>query len=57
MKEKSLPKWLEWAREIQQLCQTGIAFSESEYDTQRYKRLTEIAAEITEPYSDISKND
>jgi ADP-ribose pyrophosphatase YjhB (NUDIX family) len=57
MKEKSLPKWLEWAREIQQLCQTGIAFSESEYDTQRYKRLTEIAAEITESYSDISKNE
>ena len=33
---------------IQQLCQTGIAFSESEYDTQRYNRLTEIAAEIAE---------
>jgi len=54
---KNNPKWLEWAREIQQLCQTGLAFSESEYDTQRYKRLTEIAAEITASHSDISKKE
>jgi len=55
MKNKPIPKWLEWAREIQELCQTGLAFSESEYDTQRYKRLTEIAAEITSSNSDIDK--
>ena len=54
MKDKTLPKWLEWAREIQQLCQTGLAFSESEYETQRYKRLTEIAAEITAAQSNIN---
>ncbi len=57
MKSKTLPKWLEWAREIQQLCQTGLAFSESEYDSQRYKRLIEIAAEITASHSDISKKE
>ena len=55
MKNIPLPKWLEWARQIQQLCQTGLAFSASEYDTQRYNRLTEIAAEITATRSDISK--
>ncbi len=55
MEDKTLPNWLEWAREIQQLCQTGLAFSDSEYDTPRYKRLTEIAAEITAAHSDISK--
>lgn len=57
MKNKTNPKWLKWAREIQQLCQTGLAFSESEYDTQRYKRLTEIAAEITASHSDTSKKE
>jgi ADP-ribose pyrophosphatase YjhB (NUDIX family) len=57
MKEKTSPKWLEWAREIQQLCQTGLAFSASEYDTQRYKRLTGIAAEITASHSGISKEE
>lgn len=55
MKDKTLPKWLEWAREIQQLCQTGLAFSESNYDTQRYKRLTEIAAEIVSAQSTLEK--
>ncbi len=57
MKNKTNPKWLKWAREIQQLCQTGLAFSESEYDTQRYKKLTEIAAEIVATHSYISKNE
>ena len=57
MKNKTNPKWLEWAREIQQLCQTGLAFSESEYDSQRYKRLTEIAAEIVATHSDICKKE
>lgn len=55
MSNNSHPNWLDWAREIQQLCQTGLAFSESDYDTERYKRLTEIAAEITSSFSDIDK--
>lgn len=57
MKNKTNPKWLKWAREIQQLCQTGLAFSESKYDTQRYKKLTKIAAEITASHSDTSKKE
>ena len=57
MKNNSTPKWLEWAREIQQLCQTIITFSESDYDTQRYIRLTEIAAEITASHSDLGKDE
>lgn len=41
-----MPPWLAWAREIEALCQTGLAFS-SGYDAARYRRLMEIAAEIT----------
>lgn len=41
-----MPQWLEWAREIQGLCQTGLAFASTDYETQRYTRLNEIAAEI-----------
>lgn len=55
MTKEPLPKWLDWAREIQQLCQTGLAFSESQYDTDRYKRLLEIAAEITTEHTKINK--
>lgn len=46
MKSDTTPKWLEIAREIQQLAQTGLAFSYSEYDKKRYSRLNEIASEM-----------
>jgi ADP-ribose pyrophosphatase YjhB (NUDIX family) len=42
----NIPKWLGWAREIQALSQTGLTYSNSEYDVQRYHRLEEIAAEM-----------
>jgi ADP-ribose pyrophosphatase YjhB (NUDIX family) len=47
------PRWLEWAREIQSLSQTGYHYSENEYQRERYRRLTEIAAEIFTEYSDL----
>jgi len=43
---EGMPPWLAWAREIAALCQTGLAFS-NDYDTKRYRRLMEIASEIT----------
>jgi ADP-ribose pyrophosphatase YjhB (NUDIX family) len=43
--EKS-QKWLDWAREIQALAQTGLTYSRIDYDIQRYHRLEGIAAEI-----------
>ena len=54
MKKEGTPAWLRWAREIQQLCQTGLAFSENDYDTPRYKRLTEISAEIIAEQSNLN---
>jgi ADP-ribose pyrophosphatase YjhB (NUDIX family) len=42
----TVPQWLEWARQIQALSQTGYHYAENEYQRQRYQRLTEIAAEI-----------
>jgi ADP-ribose pyrophosphatase YjhB (NUDIX family) len=47
------PRWLEWAREIQALSQTGLTYSENDYQTQRYRRLMEIAAEIVESHTDL----
>jgi ADP-ribose pyrophosphatase YjhB (NUDIX family) len=38
--------WLLWAREIQALAQTGLAYTRDVFDRQRYERLREIAAEI-----------
>src|SRR5262245_39151467 len=53
MTNREPPHWLTWAREIQALRQTGLTFSTSEYDTQRYRRLAEIAAEIVAAHTGL----
>ncbi|MCE5252088.1 NUDIX hydrolase [bacterium] len=55
MTEENLPRWLEWAREIQAISQTGLAYSDNEYNNQRYRRLAEIAAEIVESHTGLPK--
>ena len=47
------PRWLDWAREIQALAQTGAHYSENEYQLQRYRRLQEIAADIINEQSNL----
>jgi len=51
----SIPRWLEWAREIQALSQTGITFAHNEYDVERNEKLAAIAAEIVDTYSQYEK--
>ena len=53
MPESVLPRWLEWAREIQALSQTGLHYAQNDYDRQRYQRLLEIAAEVASVYTDL----
>jgi len=48
-------KWLEIAREIQSLSQTGLAFSQTGYDKERYTRFMEIAAEIMNQHTNLDK--
>ncbi len=55
MTKTNSPRWLEWAREIQALSQTGLTYSENDYQTQRYRRLMEIAAEIVESHTDLPR--
>jgi ADP-ribose pyrophosphatase YjhB (NUDIX family) len=40
------PAWLLWARELQALAQTGLAFSSDPYDLERYQRIRTLAAEM-----------
>ncbi len=47
------PRWLEWAREIQALAQTGDHYAVNDYQHQRYHRLLEIAAEIVSEHSEL----
>lgn len=52
-----LPKWLAWAREIQALAQTGLHFAENHYQSERFTRLNEIAAEIISDNSGLDQSD
>ncbi len=38
------PRWLVWAREIQAISQSGLAFSPNPYDRERYEALRALAA-------------
>lgn len=40
------PDWLRWAKRIQAISQTGIAFCRNPYDLERYGELQTIAAEM-----------
>ncbi len=55
MKDHRVPPWLSWAREIQALSQTGLHFSEDQFNIQRYTRLMEIAAEMVSLQTKVEK--
>ncbi len=40
------PKWLLWAREMQAIAQSGLAFTRDPYDAERYTALSALAAQI-----------
>lgn len=40
------PKWLLWARELQALAQSGLAYAENPYDRARYADMMALAARI-----------
>jgi len=53
MSVNSTPRWLEWAREIQALAQSGMHFAVNDFQRKRYEHLNEIAAEIIGEYSSL----
>jgi ADP-ribose pyrophosphatase YjhB (NUDIX family) len=47
------PLWLTWARQLQAIAQTGLTFSTSPYDRERYQAVRSLAAHILAEYSDV----
>ena len=45
------PAWLVWARELQVIAQTGLAFTTGTYDRQRYTAIRSVAARIMAAHS------
>lgn len=48
-----IPKWLEWARELQAIAQNGLTFCENHFDLDRYKTIQKISAEIFSTHTDL----
>ena len=46
--------WIEWAKELQAISQTGLHYSTEQFDRQRYQRIGEISAEILANHSNLS---
>jgi len=40
------PRWLEWARRLAALAQSGLAYSDNPFEIERYRAIREIAAEM-----------
>lgn len=47
--------WLELARELYSISQSGLTYCKNEYDLHAYQRLQEISAEIIAAQSELSK--
>jgi ADP-ribose pyrophosphatase YjhB (NUDIX family) len=52
---KTPQRWLQWAREIQALAQTGLHYAQNPFEEARAKRLIEIAAEIIGEHSHLDE--
>jgi len=48
------PKWLEWAKELQAIAQTGLTYTKDIYDKERYEALRQISVEILASYTSVS---
>jgi ADP-ribose pyrophosphatase YjhB (NUDIX family) len=48
----SVPRWLDWAQQLQALAQAGLNYDPRPFDKLRYEQLREIAAEMMAAYSE-----
>jgi len=55
MTETTNNHWLKWARKIQALSQSGLAYADDEFNRERYQKLGEIAAEIIDAHTTLCK--
>lgn len=51
-----LPQWLQWARRIQAISQTGLTYAQDPFDRERYEELRRIAAGIVAQYSTMPES-
>lgn len=53
----TLPEWLKIARELHSMSQVGLEYAANGYETERYERLRELAAEIITKQSTLAEEE
>jgi len=48
-------KWLEWAKQMQAIAQTGLTYTKDVYDIERYEALRQMSIEIMMNYTSVSQ--
>ena len=48
------PIWIDWAKRLQAIAQTGLTYAESPYDVERYEQVRHIAAEMVADRSEAA---
>ncbi|MGL4573130.1 MAG: NUDIX hydrolase [Clostridium sp.] len=46
-------KWLNWAKRLQSIAQSGITYSKDKYDIERFEEIRNLSSEILKEYTDI----
>jgi ADP-ribose pyrophosphatase YjhB (NUDIX family) len=49
------PKWLNWARQLAAISQSGLTYSDNQYEIERYQAIRDVAAEMMAAGSDMEK--
>ena len=47
--------WLDYAKRLQAIAQSGLAYCKNEYDRKRFEKIREISVEIMSQYTEISE--
>ncbi|MFK7691885.1 NUDIX hydrolase [Paenibacillus sp. HJGM_3] len=48
-------QWLEWAKQIQAISQSGLAYSKDVYDQERFEQLRQLSIEIMSAYTGVEE--
>jgi ADP-ribose pyrophosphatase YjhB (NUDIX family) len=49
-------KWLDWARQLQAMAQSGLAYCDNKYDIERYQQMRDLSVEIMEHYTEAGED-
>ncbi|NMB90942.1 MAG: NUDIX domain-containing protein, partial [Chloroflexi bacterium] len=49
----TIPKWLEWARRLESIAQSGLTYTTSPFDVERFEAVRDLAAEIVSEYTHV----